>query len=276
MTDTMEWQGAVGRNWATEWQRTDRSFSGLTPHLLARIAAEPGTRIVDIGCGAGELSLAVAHARPQAHVTGIDISPDLLDAARERAASIPNLTFTHADAASWTDSASAPDLYISRHGVMFFTDPPAAFAHLAQSAAPGARIVFSCFRGPAENGWATAIAELLPPAPPPTDRFAPGPFAFANPAHVIRVMAPAWTAITLEPVDFTYVAGAGADPVEDAMAFFARIGPTAFAIRTLPESDRIVFESRLRDVVKAHLDGAKVTFPAAAWVVTATADHTER
>lgn len=276
MTDPMEWRGAVGRNWAIEWQRTDRSFADLTSHLLARIAAEPGQTIVDIGCGEGELSLAVAQVRPSAQITGVDISSDLLDAARQRAATTPNATFTQADAAQWTNPAGPPDLYISRHGVMFFTDLPAAFAHLAKSAAPGARMVFSCFRSPAENAWASAIAALLPPVPASTDRFQPGPFAFANPDHISRVMAPAWTDIICEPVDFSYVAGAGVDPVEDAMAFFARIGPTAFAIRTLPEPDRVAFESHLRAVLETHREGDKVTFDAAAWVVTATVDHIER
>jgi len=39
MTGISEWQARVGRAWADEWQRTDRSFAGLTPHLLQVIAA---------------------------------------------------------------------------------------------------------------------------------------------------------------------------------------------------------------------------------------------
>jgi len=38
MTGAQEWQGRVGQNWAAEWERTDRSFAALTPHLLAAIA----------------------------------------------------------------------------------------------------------------------------------------------------------------------------------------------------------------------------------------------
>lgn len=273
MTDISEWQGGVGRNWATEWARTDRSFAGLTKHLLDAIAAEPGERIVDIGCGAGEVALAVAAARPQAQVTGVDVSPDLVAAARERGEVIGNARFLLADATLWADPHGAPDLYVSRHGVMFFPDPPVAFRHLAKVAAPGARFVFSCFRAAAENVWAVEIAKLLPPPAPVTGQpFPPGPFAFADPEHVKRCMA-GWGNFTFTPVDYDYIAGAGSDPVADAMEFFAKIGPTAFAIRTLPASAKASFMDKLEALVQSRLVGGKVTFAAAAWLVSATANH---
>jgi SAM-dependent methyltransferase len=272
MTNAFDWQGSVGRNWAAEWQRTDTSFSALTPQLLAAIGREPGEVIVDIGCGAGELAIAVAGQRPQARVIGCDISGDLISAASERGGGLSNLSFILADAAVWQPE-TVPDLYVSRHGVMFFADPPAAFAHLAAVAAPGARIVFSCFRAPVHNDWATAIAQLLPPPEPvAAPEFAQGPFAFADPTHVRRCMT-GWRDVEFVPVDFDYVAGAGRDPVREAMALFGRIGPSAFAMRTLPEAERAAFEKRLRELVEAHSDGTHVTFKAAAWLITATSDH---
>lgn len=274
MTNLADWQGGVGRNWAAEWRRTDTSFSELTPLLLAAIAQEPGSRIVDIGCGAGEVSLAVATARPDADVIGVDVSPDLVVAATMRAGVLPNLSFTLADASTWSNPDGAPDLYVSRHGVMFFPDPQAAFTHLAEAAAPHTRMVFSCFRKAADNGWATAIAKLLPDTEcSPLQPFAPGPFAFAEPDHV-RDCLRGWRDITFSAIDFAYVAGVGPDAVAEAMALFSRIGPSAFAFRTLPTNERDIFEKRLLELVEAHHDGIRVTFPAAAWLVTATSDHT--
>ena len=55
MTDRSEWQGRVGRKWAEEWPRTDRSFAPLTERLLAVLADERPRQVLDIGCGAGEL-----------------------------------------------------------------------------------------------------------------------------------------------------------------------------------------------------------------------------
>ncbi|KPF92088.1 methyltransferase [Novosphingobium sp. AAP83] len=273
MTDIADWQGSVGRNWAAEWQRTDTSFSGLTPQLLAAIEAEPGNRIVDIGCGAGEVAIAVANGRPDANVIGVDVSPDLVAAAKVRAGNLANLSFELADAAAWSDSRGAPDLYVSRHGVMFLNDPHAAFARLAAQAQPGARLVFSCFRKPSENIWAKAIVELLPDTPgTPAAQYAPGPFAFADPVRVRHCLA-GWREVALKPIDFAYVAGAGPDAVAEAMALFQRIGPSAFALRTLPPGERHAFEKRLLALVEAHHDGARVTFSAAAWLVTATSDY---
>ncbi len=273
MTGAQEWQGRVGQNWAAEWERTDRSFAALTPHLLRAIEAEPGTRIVDIGCGAGELSIAVAKARPAANVTGIDISEDLIKAARGRAESVPSLTLEVADASVWQSNAGPVELFVSRHGVMFFDNPPAAFNHFSEIAAPGARMVFSCFRGAAENAWAAEIARLLPsstPSAPAT--FAPGPFAFADPDHV-RTCLKGWRDIQFESLDFAYVVGSGTNPVVDALSFFSRIGPAAAAIRTLPDQARAAFERGLLELVQSRHVGGRVCFPAAAWLVTATADN---
>lgn len=273
MTSASDWQGTVGRSWAAEWRRTDVSFSELTPALLAAIAAEPGDDVVDIGCGAGELAMAVAAARPQARVTGIDISPDLIEAASARTTAA-NLSFELADATRW-QPRRRPELFVSRHGVMFFPDPPQAFTHLAAISAPGARMVFSCFRSAAENEWAAAIADLLPRSePPPPQPFAPGPFAFAQPDHVRRCMA-GWRNLAFTPVDFNYIAGTGEDAVGEAMALFRRIGPAAAALRTLPEDQSEAVAARLQDLVETHHQGDRVAFRAAAWLVTGTSDHSD-
>lgn len=273
MTSASEWQGTVGRSWADEWRRTDVSFSELTPNLLHAIGAEAGEAVVDIGCGAGEVSMAVARARPAATVTGVDISADLVETARGRNG-LPNLSFEVADASQWRP-ATKPDLYVSRHGVMFFPDPPAAFAHLAAIAAPRARMVFSCFRMAAENDWAAAIAGLLPRSDGPTPTpGAPGPFAFALPDHVRRCLK-GWRDVEFTPLDFRYIAGRGPDAVGEAMALFRRIGPAAAALRTLPETERDGVARRLLELVESRVDGDEVAFPAAAWLVTATSDHND-
>lgn len=275
MTSAIDWQGTVGRSWAQEWQRTDTSFSELTPHLLAAIERQPGDRVVDVGCGAGEIAIAVAAARPGAEVIGVDISDDLVATASDRS-ELPNLSFLVADASSWRPRHQPADLYVSRHGVMFFSNPPAAFAHLAAVASPEARIVFSCFRKASENAWAAGIAKLLPevstaPAAK-ADAYAPGPFAFADPDHVRHCMA-GWRDHAFEQVDFAYIAGAGSDPVAEAMALFRRIGPAAAALRTLPPNDAHSVEKGLLELVEAHVADGQVRFPAAAWLVTATSDH---
>ncbi|MEC7161953.1 MAG: class I SAM-dependent methyltransferase, partial [Pseudomonadota bacterium] len=119
MTDQSEWTGKVGNVWADEWRRTDRSFGPVTERLLQVAQATPFAQALDIGCGAGEISVDLAKGAPSSRVLGVDISDDLLDVARARSSNLPNLRFELADAASWmAGEAEKPDLLVSRHGVM--------------------------------------------------------------------------------------------------------------------------------------------------------------
>jgi len=269
--------GQIGSVWAQEWARTDRSFADLSRVLDARIAdaipSGQSVRIVDIGCGAGATSIACATARPDATVTGIDISADLLAIARQRAAMLGNIDFREGSADALVAALAPVDLFMSRHGVMFFDDPGAAFTALRRAAAPGARLIFSCFRSPAENRWATGVVSAIGANPVPGDGYVPGPFAFADPGFVTNMLARAgWQSAPPEPVDYVYHAGAGDDPVGDALSFFTRIGPAARALRDLDPADRAAALDRLRALLSARVRGNSVDFDAAAWLWSARAD----
>lgn len=271
MTTGSDWQDAVGRTWADNYKLTDRSFAGLTERLLARIGGCEGKCVLDIGCGAGELSLAVARGNHSAKVLGLDVSPALIDAARKRGSGHANVRFEEADAGSWQASETKADRLISRHGVMFFDAPRAAFANLRAQANPGAELIFSCFRSPSLNPWATQLAGLLE-LPPAQDPFAPGPFAFADKDHVSAILGDAgWQDIAHNEVDFAYVAGVGEDPVADALHLFTRIGPAAPALRALEPEERERALGWMRDWLGEHRSGDIVALPAAAWIVTASA-----
>src|SRR5689334_6072819 len=118
MTNNADWQGAVGNSWAEEWRRTDRSFSDLALRLDAAIvAAAPEGRGValDIGCGAGATTIALAVKRADLTIVGIDVSPQLLDVARDRAerAGLTNARFATADLEAALPELPAPDLLFS-------------------------------------------------------------------------------------------------------------------------------------------------------------------
>lgn len=142
MTVAADWAGRVGDVWAEEWRRTDRAFAGLAPHLDAAIldAVPPGPfTALDIGCGAGATSLALAAARPDARIVGVDLSSELVELARRRTEQLGNCRFGAGDVLAHA-AAVRPDLLVSRHGVMFFADPHAAFAALRRAAAPPRRV----------------------------------------------------------------------------------------------------------------------------------------
>jgi SAM-dependent methyltransferase len=275
MTDTFEWQGRVGDAWAEQWRRTDRTLAPLNDALGARaLRLQPAT-VLDVGCGAGATSLALADVLPEAAITGIDLSEALIAVARERAKGRAALRFDAGDAASWRPASGAFDLIVSRHGVMFFDDAAAAFTHLRSLLAPDGRLVFSCFRGRWENDWMAALRPVLA-------RFAPdmveapeasvGPFAFGEPARVESILIEAgFAAPAIEPLDFDFVAGAGEDPVADAVAYFSRIGPVARLLSELDTEQRLRAIGEVGAIAAARLADGRVAFRAAAWIVSAAA-----
>lgn len=270
MSKAIEWEAQTGRAWADLYRQTDRSFGELTQRLLKAIAPLPGKAVLDIGCGAGELSLALGRARPRAQVLGVDVSADLLAVAERRGGQHGNVRFVEADAATWHGGDFQPDLLVSRHGVMFFPDPVAAFSHLRVLSAPAAPLVFSCFRQFRENPWMAELVEFLPAVGERADPEAPGPFAFADPHRVRDVLTRAgWEAIDFITVDYAFIAGQGDDPVGDAMSFFARIGPAAAALRELAQDERDAAWERIRAWLEAHCSDGIVAFPAAAWIAVA-------
>lgn len=268
-----DWQGQVGTKWAEEWRRTDRSFAGLTERLLEYARAEPISSMLDIGCGAGELSLALGRSHTHARVCGLDISEPLIAAAKMRGEQLANVEFEVADAAVWTSEEPAPDLVLSRHGVMFFPDPVAAFANIRKNVAPSARLVFSCFRAVEENPWATGLMNLLPSGISETpESMVPGPFAFADRNAVADMLAKAgWIDVEFEAVDFAYVAGTGSDPDADAKSYFLSIGPAARAAAQMTAQQKAEFLPRLEQFIAKHRDDDLVAMLAGAWIVSARA-----
>lgn len=271
MTQKSEWTGRVGESWAHEWKRTDRSFGELTDRLLQTATSSPFEEALDIGCGAGEVSLCLASANRSAQITGVDVSESLLAAARLRGADAGNVEFVLGDASNWRPGEGrAPDLLVSRHGVMFFAEPVTAFKHLRAIATPGVRLVFSCFRERHDNEWAQKLTSILGTANPTANPGAPGPFAFGDADYVRGILVKAgWADANLLPVDYEMVAGEGADALEDAVSYFQRIGPAARAISEMDPAERNRTIGRLREMLEAQSRAGRITLPAASWIVTA-------
>ena len=272
MAITYDWRGDIGHVWAEEWRRTDRSLAQVNQALVAEASTDVPDRILDIGCGAGATSLALADALGEAQITGVDLSEALVAVARERAANRARLRFEVGDAASWSPAEAGFDLIVSRHGVMFFDDPVGAFTHIGSLARPGGRLVFSCFRARGENEWVRAMRPVL-------ERFAPdslaapeppaGPFAFADPARIESILHEAGFAPPhIAPLDFDFTVGAGDNPAADAVGYFRRVGPMAAMLQTLDEAVRPAAIDLLASIAAAHERDGHVTFGAAAWIVT--------
>jgi len=88
MSATYDWH-SYGDVWAQEWRRTVRTLAPVNQALVAAALAAAGAKgartILDVGCGAGTTSFALADALPEARITGVDLSPALVAVAWERA-----------------------------------------------------------------------------------------------------------------------------------------------------------------------------------------------
>lgn len=278
MTDANEWRGRVGSTWADEWRLTDMSFAGLAAPLDAAIAAAAPAhgRALDIGCGAGATSLALAAARPGLEVLGVDLSEPLVAVARTRANGVANVAFRAANVTETVDmigGGGSFDLAFSRHGVMFFPDPIPAFRAIRRALKPGAPLIFSCFADPARNPWVGSILAAVGVAAAPADcGYVPGPFAFADPVFVGNTLKKSYF-IPEEPqlTDYIYRAGEGLDAAEMALHFFQRIGPAARLLAAAEPAERPAIQKQLRAFLTGQVRDGAVEFPASAWIWTAHA-----
>jgi SAM-dependent methyltransferase len=265
------WNGPVGERWAAKHGDIDRSLASIAEALIVFAKPKPGERVLDIGCGAGFTTLALARAvGPAGSVTGVDISAPMLAMARKRAqAEKAAIEFLEADASAYAWEPRY-DLLFSRFGVMFFADPAAAFANLHRALKPEARLAFVCWRSLPENIWAYApykAAQHLFPAEAPSDPLAPGPFAFADKTRIADILSRAgFHGIAIEALDTTM--NLGATP-EHAAKEALVMGPLARAAGGLPDDVRAkivsVVEQRLTEFSRA----GGVVPPAACWLVSA-------
>ena len=264
------WNDAAGRTWASLQDSIDRQIRPLGLAAMDRLDPRAGETLLDVGCGCGDTSLELARrVGPEGEVLGLDISGPMLEVARRRAAEAgaEGLEVRQADA----QTAALPggrDAVFSRFGVMFFSDPAAAFANLRRSLRPGGRLAFVCWRPLAENLWmrlpAEAAAGLVPAAPPP-EPGAPGPFAFADPDRVRGILAEAgFSGIDITPHDEAI----GGHDLEGTVEMSFRVGPLGAILRERPDLAPVL-RDRVREAVSPWMRGEAVYMPSATWMVTA-------
>jgi ubiquinone/menaquinone biosynthesis C-methylase UbiE len=264
------WNGASGRAWIEAQASLDQMFKPFEDLLVETVVAESPRSVLDVGCGTGSTTLAVARALgANVRCTGIDISEPMIAVARARAERehLP-ARFISADAQDHAFEPGGVDMIMSRFGVMFFGDAIAAFANLRRAATDNARLRCITWRSAAENPFMTtaerAAAPLLPNLPERRPD-GPGQFAFANTQRVATIIQQSgWSAIDLRPVDVTCTL-----PEKELTPYLTRFGPVGRMLDGVDDQTRARVSETVRTAFDPYVFGAEVRYTAACWMICA-------
>jgi len=266
------WNEIQGPKWVRLSALIEPTLAPIGDATIARLAPKPGEAILDVGCGCGITSLALAErVAPGGSVTGADISRPMLALARERAAQATGpVDFIEADASAHAFEPDGFDAVFSRFGVMFFTDFTAAFANLLRATRPGGRLAFGAWRTRKDNPWAMTAVPIarphveLPPRPAPGD---PGQFAFEDEDFVRGFLeAAGWSNVGFERFDVDLRVG---EAPEDAADFLIEMGPVAAPLAAADTATKDLVRRELREALGAHAGPVGVHLGSSSWIVTA-------
>jgi SAM-dependent methyltransferase len=276
-TDQAEFWDTVAPAWIAIEERIEKTALAPGRAAMERLGLQPGDSVVDLGCGTGGTTVELARrVGPEGDALGVDISDEMLEAARLRAssASATNVEFQCADVQSYDFGGRTFDAAFSRFGVMFYADPLAAFTNIRGALKPGGRLAFACWQPVFDNEWmlipgmaTMSVTGVAPPMPAPGE---PGPFSLSDAGKTCEL---------LRSAGFTGVeAFAHNDVITVADAEIPEYAQTSLKVgaarEALKDADQATVERAAQAVEKAlreHAGGGDVSLTRGYLVVTGSA-----
>lgn len=258
--------------------------TGLSLHgeaLLARRPPPAGGRVLDLGCGFGDLTrrLAQTLAPSDGTAVGVDIAQNFVEASTREAleTGCKNARFTRADVQ--TDDLKGPyAAAYSRFGTQFFVSPVAALRNVKRSLAPGAWLSFVVWRKREDNPWLhvpeLCVRSLISPEEETADEptCGPGPFSMRGADLVSdQLKAAGFGQIGFERHDADICIGRD---LEEALAFAMTLGPAGEIMRLAGELGKQrapQVSAALKDALAGFVTPQGVYAPSSTWLITARA-----
>lgn len=242
----------------------DAQMAPLGLAAIEALAPEPGTTVLDIGCGAGQTVQQLAErVGASGRVIGVDTAPHVLAVARRRTAGLSQVTLLQEDAGLLALPDGSVDTVFSRFGTMFFADPVRAFGSLRRTLSVGGRISFVCWRPCSEIELDTVplrAAGLEPPS-------AGAAYSMERRDVIKRVLRQAgFRRITVTAHDADVSCGNAAT----TLRVVTRVGALGMVLRQQPTL-RFAAEAKVLAALLARERNGVVALGAATWIVTAAA-----
>ncbi len=247
---------------------------GLSIHgeaALERLAIKGGSKVIDLGCGLGDTTQALAAAvGAGGSAVGVDGSKRFVDGAADDAKQNGNAARFEVRDVQSDDLGGPYDAAFSRFGTMFFANPVAAFRNIRKSLAPGAPLCIVVWRKREDNEWlykAQTVVHAIVPPPETHDAptCGPGPFSMSGPDLVSeQILKAGLGRVTFERNDAPICIGRNMD---EAVDFACALGPAGETLRLV--GDRA---TELRPRIVAALRDAFASFerPDGIWASSST------
>ena len=214
-------------------------------------------RVLDLATGTGTAAITAAqHVGPEGCVTGIDLSPAILDIARRHMgdAELANLDIKEMSAEDLEFPAESFDAVLCGLGLMFFSEPDRALAEAWRVAKPGAKIALSVWGAP-EGMWMSNVVAAMQPHLPARGPQGAGPFAFAKDEALGGALSQAgFTLLKLERSDWPTVLPS-AEVAWDVVRWG---GPLALSYSSLPQTTQLSLRGAVLAALAPFADGSGV------------------
>lgn len=213
--------------------------------FIQRTEIKPGSRVLDVACGTGNVSLPAARAGGV--VTGVDIAPNLLEQARKRAAAEGlNVRFDEGDAEELPYGDGQFDLVVTMFGAMFAPRPERASAELIRVCKPGGLIAMGNWTPQGFVGKTFQLTSKMAPPPPGI----PAPVLWGDEDTVRNRFSKGVSKLTMarQTVTFEYPFS----PKEVVNFFRQYFGPTQATFARLDEAGQNSLASQLEQLWIEH------------------------
>src|SRR3954447_9057532 len=264
------WTATRGPQWVRDQRIFDTMLGPFGDEALRILDPQSGEHVLDIGRGTGTTTVQIAErVGAEGHVTGCDISPTMIDAARRTALALPQVSFEVLDAQTDRLGDELFDAAFSRFGVMFFADPVAAFANIAGFVRSGGRLVFVCWQHEDDNEWislpASVMRQFTPdPVLPMPDM--PGPFGFRDPDRVRRILQEAgWVQVDITPFSGPAKLGAGLG-LDQALEQTMGLHPGHVLRDQVDDETFTKATAAVRGILAEHMVNDEVVFRGNVWI----------